>query len=243
MEEALYIVDALNFVFRAYHALPPLTTSRGLPTGAVYGLCQMLLRMERENRPTHLCAVFDAPGRTFRSDLYSAYKAHRPPMPPDLAAQVELLHRVVDTFRIPKVTVPAVEADDVIATLACQAASQGMRVVMCSGDKDLMQVVGDRISMLDTMRNRFIGPAEVREKFGVGAREGGGRARPPGGQHRQHPGRAGHRPQGRRRADQPLRIGGERAGPRRRGEGEEGRGPPGRAGGRPGLAPAGHPAV
>ncbi len=167
MEEALYIVDALNFVFRAYHALPPLTTSRGLPTGAVYGLCQMLLRVERENRPTHLCAVFDAPGRTFRSDLYAGYKADRPPMPSDLAAQVELLHRVVDTFRIPKVQVAAVEADDVIATLACQAAERGLRVVICSGDKDLMQVVGDRISMLDTMRNRFIGPNEVREKFGV----------------------------------------------------------------------------
>jgi DNA polymerase I len=167
MEEALYIVDALNFVFRAYHALPPLTTSRGLPTGAVYGLCQMLLRVERENRPTHLCAVFDAPGRTFRSELFAGYKATRPPMPSDLAAQVELLHRVVDTFRIPKVQVAAVEADDVIATLACQAAGQGMKVVICSGDKDLMQVVNDRISMLDTMRNRFIGPGEVREKFGV----------------------------------------------------------------------------
>jgi DNA polymerase-1 len=167
MEEALYIVDALNFVFRAYHALPPLTTSRGLATGAVYGLCQMLLRMERENRPSHLCAVFDAPGRTFRSELYAGYKAGRPPMPPDLAAQVELLHRVVDTFGIPKVMVPAVEADDVIATLACRASEAGMKVVMCSGDKDLMQVVGERVFMLDTMRNRFIGPPEVREKFGV----------------------------------------------------------------------------
>ena len=167
MEEALYIVDALNFIFRAYHALPPLTTTRGLSTGAVYGLCQMLLRMERENHPTHLCVVFDAPGRTFRSELYAHYKADRPPMPSDLAGQVALLHRVVDTFAIPKVQVPDVEADDVIATLACQAAASGLRVVMCSGDKDLMQVVGERVSMLDTMRNRFIGPPEVREKFGV----------------------------------------------------------------------------
>jgi DNA polymerase I len=169
MEESLYIVDALNFVFRAYHALPPLTTSRGLPTGAVYGLCQMLFRMERENRPTHLCAVFDAPGRTFRSDLYADYKAHRPPMPPDLASQVELLHRVINTFRIPRIQVDGVEADDVIATLACRAAERGMKVVICSSDKDLMQVVDERICLLDTMRNRFLGPAEVREKFGVPA--------------------------------------------------------------------------
>ncbi len=167
MEESLYIVDALNFVFRAYHALPPLTTSRGLPTGAVYGLCQMLLRVERENRPSHLCAVFDAPGRTFRSDLYDAYKAHRPPMPADLASQVELVHRVISTFRIPSIQVEGVEADDVIATLACRAAEQGMKVVICSSDKDLMQVVDDRICLLDTMRNRFMGPAEVKEKFGV----------------------------------------------------------------------------
>jgi DNA polymerase-1 len=169
MEESLYIVDALNFVFRAYHALPPLTTSRGTPTGAVYGLCQMLLRVERENRPTHLCAVFDAPGRTFRSDLYAEYKAHRPPMPPDLASQVELVHRVIDTFRIPKIQVEGVEADDVIATLACRAAETGLKVVICSSDKDLMQVVDERICLLDTMRNRFLGPAEVREKFGVPA--------------------------------------------------------------------------
>jgi DNA polymerase I len=167
MPEALFIVDALNFLFRAYHALPPLTTSKGLSTGAVYGLCQMLLRMERENRPTHLVAVFDAPGRTFRDDLYAHYKADRPPMPPELAVQVELVHRVIATFRIPSWSVPGVEADDVIATLACSAARQGMRAVMCSSDKDLTQLCTDQINLLDTMRNRLLGPAEVREKFGV----------------------------------------------------------------------------
>ena len=167
MAESLYIVDALNFLFRAYHALPPLTTSRGLSTGAVYGLCQMLLRVERENRPTHLVAVFDAPGRTFRDDLYPLYKADRPPMPPELAGQVEIVHRVIETFRIPSLSVPGVEADDVIATLACTAARQGMEVVMCSSDKDLTQICDERIVLLDTMRNRRLGPAEVREKFGV----------------------------------------------------------------------------
>jgi DNA polymerase I len=167
MEGSLYIIDALNYLFRAFHALPPLTTTRGVSTGAVYGLCQMLLRVEREHRPTHLCAVFDAPGKTFREELYPEYKAHRPPMPPELAVQVELVHRVIDTFAIPTLTVAGVEADDVIASLACQGAEAGLRVVICSSDKDLMQICSERIALLDTMKNRLMGPAEVKEKFGV----------------------------------------------------------------------------
>ena len=91
---SLYIVDALNFLFRAFHALPPLTTTKGIQTGAVYGLCQMLLRIEREQSPTHLCVVFDAPGVNFRKEIYSEYKAHRPPMPPELATQMALVTRV-----------------------------------------------------------------------------------------------------------------------------------------------------
>src|SRR5512133_1572628 len=98
MNGTLYIVDALNYLFRAFHALPPLTTKQGTPTGAVYGLCQMLLRIEREWRPTHLCVVYDAPGATFRDQIFAEYKAHRPPMPPELAAQIGLSHRVVDAF-------------------------------------------------------------------------------------------------------------------------------------------------
>src|SRR5262245_31699663 len=143
MEGSLFIVDALNYLFRAFHALPPLTTTRGLATGAVYGLSQMLLRVEREHRPTHLCAVFDAPGRTFRDDIYPEYKADRPPMPPELAVQVDLVHRVLATFGIPELAVSGVEADDVIATLACRAAEVGLRVVICSSDKDLMQLCND----------------------------------------------------------------------------------------------------
>src|SRR5262245_66443211 len=125
MQGSLYIVDALNFLFRAYHALPPLTSTKGLPTGALYGLCTMLLRIEREQRPTHMCVVFDAPGRTFRDDLYAEYKANREPMPPELAAQVELVHRIVEVFCLPTLTVPGVEADDVIATLARTAEGPG----------------------------------------------------------------------------------------------------------------------
>ncbi|HEY4188713.1 MAG TPA: DNA polymerase I [Polyangia bacterium] len=164
---SLYIVDALNFIFRAFHALPPLTTQKGVPTGAVYGLCQMLLRIEREHRPTHLCAVFDAPGGNFRHEIYPQYKSHRPPMPPELAAQMGWVHPVIDAFGIQTLSVPGFEADDVIATVARTAVAAGMDVVICSSDKDLMQLCGDGIAILDTMKNRRLGVAEVEEKFGV----------------------------------------------------------------------------
>ena len=167
MDGTLYIVDALNFLFRAFHALPPLSNSKGVPTGAVYGLCQMLLRIEREWRPTHLCVIYDAPGPTFRDEIFAAYKANRPPMPADLAAQIGLSHHVVEAFGLPVLSLPGVEADDTIATLARKAVAAGLRVVICSSDKDLMQLCSDRIQMLDTMKNRLLGPAEVLEKFGV----------------------------------------------------------------------------
>jgi DNA polymerase-1 len=167
MDGSLYVIDALNFLFRAFHAMPPLTTSKGVATGAVYGLAQMILRIEREQKPTHLCVVFDAPGRTFREDIFTAYKADRPPMPPELACQVDLTHQLVDALALPVLSVPGVEADDVIATLARTAARSGLKVVICSSDKDLMQLCCDDISLLDTMYNRLIGPAQVQEKFGV----------------------------------------------------------------------------
>lgn len=167
MTGSLTIVDALNFVFRAFHALPPLVTSRGVPTGAVYGMCQMLLRVERERKPTHMCVVFDAPGRTFRDDMFSGYKANRPAMPPELASQIALVHQVVEAFGLPVLSVPGVEADDVIATLARKAQAAGYEVVICSSDKDLMQLCGPEVSLLDTMANRRYGPSEVQEKFGV----------------------------------------------------------------------------
>src|SRR5436190_956830 len=98
MEGSLYIVDALNYLFRAFHALPSFTTTKGVATSAVYGLAQMLLRIEREQKPTHLCVVWDAPGRTFRDEIFSGYKAERPPMPPELSVQVELTHKLIDAF-------------------------------------------------------------------------------------------------------------------------------------------------
>ena len=164
---SLYIVDALNFLFRAFHALPPLTTTKGVQTGAVYGLCQMLLRIVREQSPSHLCVVFDAPGGNFRNQIYAEYKAHRPPMPPELASQIELVNQVIDAFGIQTLAVPGFEADDVIATVTHLAVAAGMEVVICSSDKDLMQLCTDEVTVLDTMKNRRLGPAEVKEKFGV----------------------------------------------------------------------------
>ena len=164
---SLYIVDALNFLFRAFHALPPLTTTKGLQTGAIYGLSQMLLRIEREHRPTHLCVVYDAPGDNFRNEIFPEYKAHRPPMPPELAAQMALTRQVVEAFGLTQLEIPGFEADDIIATLAKVAKAAGMQVVICSSDKDLMQLCDDYVSVLDTMKNRRLGVEEVREKFGV----------------------------------------------------------------------------
>lgn len=169
----LYVVDAFNYLFRAFHALPPLTTTHGIQTGAVYGFSQMLLRIERENRPTHLCVVFDSPGESFRRQLYADYKASRPPMPTELAAQVGLVHQVVDAFGIQTVAAPGFEADDVIATVAKQAIAADMEVVICSSDKDLMQLCCDSITLLDTMKNRRLDVGAVREKFGVGPEQVG----------------------------------------------------------------------
>jgi DNA polymerase-1 len=164
---SLYIVDALNFLFRAFHALPPLTTSHGVQTGAIYGLCQMILRIEREQRPTHLCVVYDAPGDNFRNEIFPAYKAQRPPMPPELAQQLGMARRVVEAFGLTQLEVAGFEADDIIATLAGKAVAAGLEVVICSSDKDLLQLCDGDVAVLDTMRNRRLGPAEVREKFGV----------------------------------------------------------------------------
>jgi DNA polymerase-1 len=167
MKPSLYILDALNFLFRAFHVLPPLTTTKGVQTGALYGFTNMVLRIEREHRPTHLCVVFDAPGDNFRHQVYPEYKAHRPPMPPELGRQLELVHRVIDAFGLATLEVPGFEADDIIATLARIAVAADMEVVICSSDKDLMQLCGDDVTILDTMKDRRLRAVDVEEKFGV----------------------------------------------------------------------------
>ncbi|HEX7760136.1 MAG TPA: DNA polymerase I [Caulobacteraceae bacterium] len=170
----LYLVDGSGFIFRAFHALPPLTRkSDGLPVGAVQGFCNMLWKLlvdmkAAPDAPTHLAVIFDHSEKTFRNKLYDAYKAHRPPPPEDLVPQFPLVRDATRAFGVPALEQPGYEADDLIAAYACHVRDQGGEVVIVSSDKDLMQLVGDRVSMLDTMKNVRIGRNEVFEKFGVG---------------------------------------------------------------------------
>ncbi|MFZ5668295.1 MAG: DNA polymerase I [Pseudomonadota bacterium] len=167
----LYLVDGSGYIFRAYHALPPLTRkSDGLPVGAVQGFCNMLLKLLRdmkEDAPTHLAVVFDHSEKTFRNALYDRYKAHRPPPPEDLVPQFALVRDATRAFGVPALEQPGYEADDIIAAYACRVRDAGGEVVIVSSDKDLMQLVGERVSMLDTMKNILIGPDQVVEKWGV----------------------------------------------------------------------------
>ena len=169
----LYLVDGSGYIFRAFHALPPLTRkSDKLPVGAVAGFCNMLVRlmddMAAEESPTHLAVIFDASGKTFRNDIYPEYKANRDAPPEDLVPQFPLVREAVKAFGIPSVELQGYEADDLIAAYTHAATHNGARVSIVSSDKDLMQLVTDRVNMIDTMKDKKIGPAEVLEKFEVG---------------------------------------------------------------------------
>ncbi len=168
----LVLIDGSGYIYRAYHALPPLTReSDGLPVGAVYGFTNMLHKLlaeqHGENAPTHLAVVFDARGPSFRNEIFPAYKANRPPPPEDLVRQFELIREATRAFSVPVIEKEGFEADDIIATLAREAAEKGGRVTIISSDKDLMQLVSGQVRMLDPIRNRPIGPEEVERKFGV----------------------------------------------------------------------------
>jgi len=165
----LILVDGSSYLFRAFHALPPLTSSSGQPTGAIYGVISMLKKLVTEYQPEHMAVVFDAKGKTFRNDLYKEYKAHRPPMPDDLRSQIEPIHQLVDALGLPRLVIPNVEADDVIGTLARQAEDAGYEVLISTGDKDLAQLVTDKITLINTMNNHVSTPESVQEKFGVPA--------------------------------------------------------------------------
>lgn len=167
MSDTLYLIDASGYIFRAYHALPPLMTKEGVPTGAVYGYAALILRLLQEQRPVYLAAAFDASRDTFRVAEYADYKANRPEMPADLSPQIPLIHEVTRAFRIPILVEKGFEADDLIASAAQRAQSLGLKVVILSGDKDLMQLVNERVVLHDPIRQKVYGPAEVVEKFGV----------------------------------------------------------------------------
>ncbi|WP_417515369.1 DNA polymerase I [Minwuia sp.] len=167
----VYLVDGSGYIFRAYHALPPLTRSDGTPIGAVAGFCNMLYKLIdgllQADMATHFAVVFDAKGKTFRSDIYPAYKANRPDAPEDLVPQFPMFRQAVKAFGVPSIELEGFEADDIIATYAEHAREAGHKVIIVSSDKDLMQLVDDNITMLDPMKNRPIGIAEVHEKFFV----------------------------------------------------------------------------
>ena len=169
----LHLIDGSGFIFRAYHALPPLTRkSDGLPVGAVSGFCNMLFKIIEDqkgsNAPTHLVVVFDAKGKTFRSDIYPEYKMNRPPAPEDLVPQFPLTRDATRAFGLACIEQEGFEADDIIATLAIKARDAGGHVTIVSSDKDMMQLVGNGVEMFDAMKNKRIGTEQVEEKFGVG---------------------------------------------------------------------------
>ncbi|MCA7015279.1 DNA polymerase I [Dickeya dadantii] len=166
-ENPLILVDGSSYLYRAYHAFPPLTNGAGEPTGAMYGVLNMLRSLLQQYHPSHVAVVFDAKGKTFRDDLFEHYKSHRPPMPDDLRAQIEPLHRMVKAMGLPLLSISGVEADDVIGTLAQQAERAGKPVLISTGDKDMAQLVTPNITLINTMNNTILGPDEVCAKYGI----------------------------------------------------------------------------
>ena len=163
----LVLVDGSSYLFRAYHAMPNLSNSQHEPTGAIYGVVNMLKRLQSDYGNDHLVVVFDAKGKTFRNDMYPEYKAHRPPMPDELRVQIEPIHQIIQAMGLPLVCVDGVEADDVIGTLATQAAQHGMDTVISTGDKDMAQLVNDHVTLVNTMTDTTMDHDGVKEKFGV----------------------------------------------------------------------------
>lgn len=164
----LVLVDGSSYLYRAFHALPPLVTSSGQPSGAVRGVTSMLRALQRDYPASTIAVVFDAKGKTFRDELYGDYKSHRPPMPDDLRAQIEPIHQIVTAMGLPMLIIDGVEADDVIGTLALQAQAANLPVVISTGDKDMAQLVGPGITLVNTMSNTVLDSDGVREKFGIG---------------------------------------------------------------------------
>ncbi len=163
----LVLVDGSSYLYRAFHAFPPLTNAAGEPTGAMYGVLNMLKSLISQVQPTHIAVVFDAKGKTFRDEMFEQYKSHRPPMPDDLRKQIQPLHDIIRALGIPLLVVEGVEADDVIGTLALQASRLGKKVLISTGDKDMAQLVDDNIMLINTMNNSLLDREGVIEKYGI----------------------------------------------------------------------------
>ena len=167
-KDPIILVDGSSYLYRAYHALPPLTTSKNQPTGAIKGVISMIKRVLIDHPDSPLAVVFDAKGKTFRHDMYSEYKANRPPMPEDLVQQIEPIHRIISLMGIKLIMISGVEADDVIGTLAEQARQKKLNTVISTGDKDMTQLVCDNVSVVNTMSGELLDENGVMKKFGVG---------------------------------------------------------------------------
>lgn len=168
MNPNLILVDGSSYLYRAFHALPPLTNSKGQPTGAVYGVLNMLRKLMKDYSETsYFAVVFDSKGKTFRDDLFAQYKAHRPPMPDELQSQIEPLHAIIRAMGIPVIIVDGVEADDVIGTFALQAKHANLTTLISTGDKDMAQLVNEQITLINTMNNSFMDIDGVKTKFGL----------------------------------------------------------------------------
>ena len=165
--KTIYLVDGSSYIFRAFHALPPMTRPDGTPVNAVYGFTNMLTKLVEDTGAEYMAILFDSARKTFRNEVYSEYKAHRPPPPEDLVPQFALIREATDACNLPSLEMPGFEADDLIATLARMAIEREFDVTIVSSDKDLMQLVGAGVRMLDPMKNRVVGPQEVVERFGV----------------------------------------------------------------------------
>ena len=166
-QNPLVLVDGSSYLYRAFHAFPPLTNREGEPTGAMYGVVNMLKSLISQVEPSHIAVVFDAKGKTFRDELFEQYKSHRPPMPDELRSQIQPLHAIIKALGIPLISVEGVEADDVIGTLAVQAAKEGKQVLISTGDKDMAQLVNDHIMLINTMNNTLLDREGVIEKYGI----------------------------------------------------------------------------
>lgn len=167
-KKRLFLIDGSSYIYRAFFAIPPLTNSRGLPTNAVYGYTSMLIKIIRDHKPDYMAVAFDAKGPTFRHEAYKDYKANRPSMPDDLQPQIPYIHELTAGFNLPVLSMQGVEADDIIGTIARQGAEHGLEVIIVTGDKDMMQLVSDDVSMLDTMKDKVTGPNEVMERYNGG---------------------------------------------------------------------------
>ncbi|MCX7090708.1 MAG: DNA polymerase I [Legionellales bacterium] len=167
MNKPLILIDGSSYFYRAFHALPPLKNSKGQPTGAIYGVATMIKRLIKTYQPTHIAVIFDAKGKTFRDEWYPDYKANRAPTPDELSVQFEPLQKLLHAMGLPILTIPGVEADDVIGTLAVQAGLIGMPVLISTGDKDMAQLVNEHVTLINTMTDRILDIAGVKTKFGV----------------------------------------------------------------------------